>query len=359
MPVQRKLSIRFEDWPAREQHFWRVDVLPNCEKVTSQGGAILAERTKQILLQAFEQWQGFLFRAGRYRFDVSVLSNFSQDNAAAFVQEALARKKPVSARIDFYRVASCIRIAFGKDKVQWTYDVVRELRTLEERSPCQPKPLKTSAELFALGLRMMTTARERANRYSRDAITFRDGLMIAFLAGRPIRLGNLSAMRIGMHLLHVGGMYWIHFSGHETKTGQPIHLPVPRILTPYLREYLGTVRPVLLRLGRNHDHLWASVRGNPLSYMAVYARIATTTLTAFGGRISPHRFRHAAATSQALRDPTRVVDAHRLLGHSSFKTTQRYYIHTSTNDGARKLQRNLYQLRRFAGVQSKLTSRGR
>lgn len=357
MRVQRKLSIRFEAWPAREQQFWRDDVLANCEQVTSQRGGILAERTKQILLQAFEQWLSFLFRTGRYRSDVSVLSHFSQVNAKAFVQEILARKKPVSARIDLYRVASCIRIAYGREKILWTYDIVRDLRTLDEQSPSQPKLLKSSSELFGLGLRMMTTARTRARRYSRDAVAYRDGLMIAFLAGRPIRLGNLSAMTIGRHLLHEGGMYWIHFSSQETKTGQPIHLPVPRVLTPYVREYVGTVRPVLLRLGTHHNHLWASVRGKPLTYMAVYARVATTTLAAFGGRISPHRFRHAAATSQALHDPTRVVDAHKLLGHSSFKTTQRYYIHTSTNDGARELQRNLQQLRRGAGLRPKTTKK--
>jgi integrase/recombinase XerD len=356
MPVPRTLSIRLADWPARERRFWRDDVLANCEMVTSQRGAVLAERTKLMLLQAFEQWLGFLVRNRLYRPDIAVLDHFSATNAQAFIAEILARKKTVSARIDFYRVASCMRIAYGRDKVLWTYDVLRELRIIDGPRPVRPKPVKTTAELFALGLTMMTTARRRAPPSSRDAVLFRNGLMIALLAARPIRLGNLSAMRIGINLRHEGGLYWLHFSGTETKTGRPIHLPVPRMLTPFLREYLENIRPVLR--GANHDHLWASIRGKPLSYLAVYSRVAVTTFEAFGGRISPHKFRHAAATSQAIHDPTRVIDAQKLLGHASFKTTQRYYIHTSTNDGARVLQRNLQQLRGRATLGSKSTSEG-
>ncbi len=353
--MRRRLSISFSEWPEREQRFWREEVLATDGMITGPRGAILAERTKQTLQWGFEQWVSFLFRTGRYRADLSIRDHFSPESANAFIEEILLRKRPISARIDVSRVAACFRIAYGRDKVPWVREVVHRLRALEARNPPRIKLLKTSSELLRLGLDTMAAARAHAGRRSRAALSFRDGLMIALLAARPIRLGNLSAMKVGTHLIVEDGLYWIHFSDVETKTGLPIHLPLPRLLTPYVREYLQKARPVLLRLGKSHDYLWGSVRGTPLAYTAVYRAVTTKTLAAFGGRISPHRFRHAAATSQALCDPTRVMDSHKLLGHATFKVTQRFYIHTSTDDGIRELQKTVLKLRRSAGSMARPT----
>jgi integrase len=123
----------------------------------------------------------------------------------------------------------------------------------------------------------------------------------------------------------------------------PISCPVPITLHAFMRRYLESVRTLLI--GReDHGHLWASIRKLPLRYGSVYRVVKQTTCAAFGYEISPHRFRHAAATSCAECDPIGVQHIHELLGHASQETAERYYIHGSTARAAAELQLNIARL---------------
>src|SRR4051812_3494240 len=79
------------------------------------------------------------------------------------------------------------------------------------------------------------TERERARRY-------RDGLMIALLAARPLRLQNFVDLTLGRHLVRRGAGWWLEVPGPETKTGEPIDLPFPDDLAPALEIYLARWR---------------------------------------------------------------------------------------------------------------------
>ena len=75
------------------------------------------------------------------------------------------------------------------------------------------------------------------------ASRYRDGLMIALLAARPLmRRRNSASIEIGRHLLEEGSHYCLRFEGTETKTGAPIDDLVPADLTPYLERYLTYYR---------------------------------------------------------------------------------------------------------------------
>ena len=45
---------------------------------------------------------------------------------------------------------------------------------------------------------------------------FRDGLMLALLAARPLRLKNFTALRLGVHLRSTSDGYLIDIPGNET-----------------------------------------------------------------------------------------------------------------------------------------------
>ena len=67
--------------------------------------------------------------------------------------------------------------------------------------------------------------------------------------------------------------------------------------------------------------------------------VGKRTRQAFGFPVNLHRFRHAAATQWSIQDPTNVRGAKDLLGHSSFKTTEKHYIMAQSRIAGRALAR--------------------
>jgi integrase len=192
--------------------------------------------------------------------------------------------------------------------------------------------LQPSHDLLALGRHLMQEAEARTGDLPpcRRAVLYRNGLAIALLAARPLRLKNLAALELGRHLLRAGGGWRLVIPGAETKTGRPLELPFPEVLVPALERYVEVHRPVLAaQRGRAHGAagvaLWLSAAGGPLSAGTLAFHVTERTRAAFGRPVSPHLFRDCAATSLALEDPTHVRIAAQVLGHAAFSTTEKHY----------------------------------
>jgi site-specific recombinase XerD len=114
------------------------------------------------------------------------------------------------------------------------------------------------------------------------------------------------------------------FAGSETKSGRPFEASVPEWIVPVLERYLSEVRPMYSGAAQ-HDGLWCSTKGGPLTGKAIYRIITDRTRAAFGQPVNPHLFRACAATTIAILDPTRIGVARDLLGHASISTTHAHY----------------------------------
>ena len=183
------------------------------------------------------------------------------------------------------------------------------------------------------------------------ALMFRDGLLIAFIALRPIRRKNLASMSLGQHLVNRAGTWWLDFAGEEMKNGESMEMPWPDELTNALETWLRQWRPVLCqRRGRwtkpIGDAVWVSGHGSPLTQDAIYGRVVFHTKRVFGHSINPHLTRDIAATHLADIDPEHVWIAAPVLGHRNFATTQRYYLHGQRLHATRRYQDTLIRRRR-------------
>jgi hypothetical protein len=110
-------------------------------------------------------------------------------------------------------------------------------------------PVITSMQLLDIGQALMDENMPRAGESIRlaNAVRYRDGFMIAFLAFIPPRRKNLAALEIGRHLVREGDGWFVIIPRGETKTRTPIEFRVPELLESYLDFYLDVVRPRLLR----------------------------------------------------------------------------------------------------------------
>ena len=142
------------------------------------------------------------------------------------------------------------------------------------------------------------------------------------------------------------------FDGPETKSGRHFEITVSQPLVRYMDIYLREVRPMFPGADQ-HRALWASWARRGLTANAVSCVISDRTKVAFGNPVSPHLFRHCAATTVATLEPGRIGIARDLLGHASLSTTHTYY------NKAKSIEASRIYTRVLAGVISDQRRRSR
>jgi integrase len=183
---------------------------------------------------------------------------------------------------------------------------------------------------------MMAEATDRPLPPRTRALRYRDGLLIAFLALRPVRLANLAAMSLDRHLEFNEEGVWVRFAAAEVKNRRPLEFHWPTILLAPLRTYLEVHRSVLLE-GADTPILWLGGLG-PLSLKGVQQAVPAAVKRELGIAIPPHFFRDCAATTVATRDPEHARIIASILGHARQETAERYYNHARTLTAGRALQ---------------------
>jgi site-specific recombinase XerD len=126
------------------------------------------------------------------------------------------------------------------------------------------------------------------------------------------------------------------------KAGRPKALmrfyPISFDLSQRIDLYLSQFRRRIPGAAK-HAGLWPSNKGRPMDAGTLYDTIRRRTKEAFGFPINLHRFRHAAGALWSIHDPANVRGVKDLLGHTSFGTTENYYIMSQSRLAGRALAR--------------------
>ena len=245
-------------------------------------------------------------------------------------------------------VAALGHLALALRAIAPSYDSTN-LRTIQNSIQRHAKPRDKRAKLVAgerlvqLGSDLMVSA--MGDGEVQDLRAYRDGLLISILAFRPLRVGNLSGMRVDRHVEVHGDKILLRIPAEETKNRQLLECWLPQELAGCFGHYLTEVRPRFLHADR-HRGLWPSGKGCPLTTNWVRQIVIRRTKAAFGHGINPHLFRDIAATTLALARPDQALLARDLLGHSRFDTTEEHYLHARTADAGRAYARRIDALRK-------------
>lgn len=212
--------------------------------------------------------------------------------------------------------------------------------------------LRPVGELVRLGEHLMATieATKPAKPELRCA-RYRDGLIIALLALRPLRLRAFVSLQLGPHVQRVGDRWRLVVPAELAKTHRPWEAELPACLEAAFTHYVEVIRPqLLMRRGRWHREsgqaLWISIDGSPLTREGMKCIVEKRTRAAFGTSLPPHFFRDCAATTLALDSPASVRLAAPLLGHADPRTTQKHYNQAQSLDAGRRHLTALRALRR-------------
>lgn len=186
------------------------------------------------------------------------------------------------------------------------------------------KILVGASQLYDAGINRMRAVWEPATRDRIAAVCFGDGLMMAMLAAKPMRLKNVVGTQVGVHFLRTAsGTFEWRFGKKDTKGRKRSQAEMPPSLLPFFDHWLSNVRPFLLE-GRIHDAMWVTTLGDPMARTTVYGRFCKATREELGVRINPHATRDIAATSIAVSMPQDVRMIPFILDNDD-RTAQEHY----------------------------------
>jgi len=332
-------------WPAQDRLAWERAIRP-AHPLDEPGP--LAHHSAARLLElrdGYGRWLQSLKTQGLLDLSRSGLDELTPARLGSFLDALRPHLAPVSIAMYFQRL---LKFARGcRPDADWRFLEAAVRRLMREAEPVVDRRslLRPSSELLELGFDLMRTADLQGTAVHQSA-QFRDGLIIALVTARPVRLGNLSSIRVGHHLVRREPGWWLTFEAKETKNRRPLELPWPDYLVEPLEQYLAVHRPRLLaRKGRwnrgPHDGLWVSAHGSMMRPHQIWELIRKRTEAKFGKALTPHLFRHAAATSIAIEDPEHVRMSAAILGHSNLATTERYYNLATGLEALRRYQKTV------------------
>lgn len=340
-----RCPLPFEIWPADDRRAWQEAITPGV--LFSGGGtaAHWAAATRRNYLGSYGRFLAFLEDRGWLDPDAPFCSRARPDWIAAYVEILQARISPLSVwsymgnlHNIFYRLAPACDWSWLRKIVNRLHLIVGPRRNITKR-------LRPIDEIYLAGVAEMDRAEALGQQHClRDSVLYRDGLMVALLAATLVRLKNFAALEFGRHLIRQSGAFFLAIASSEVKNKRDMEQPITDRLTPYLDRYFDHHHPRLLN-GSATRELWINRNGGVIRPHSVGQRISKVTKRVLGVPISPHLFRHCAATSVALDDPEHAMIIKSLLGHSRIFTAEKYYNRASIAAAGRRHAATISQLR--------------
>jgi integrase/recombinase XerD len=199
---RRSMSRRylpFDAWPSGDQAAWRAAIAKG-DILDGQGPAAhWAGATRRTNLQHYSRWLGFLMAEDRLGEGLRPEERVTPDAVRAYVlclQAEIAPRTVVSALVGLKVV---IKAMTPQANWRWLADVCNALNRRSSPSKDKRARMRPTGEIHAAALAELGRLSKTALRRRIDRVAFRDTLMLAILAARPVRLRNLAGIRIGTH----------------------------------------------------------------------------------------------------------------------------------------------------------------
>jgi integrase len=348
-----RLHLRYLDWPATDRLLW--------EHAFGQDDPFaeirLAQASRDRCMWSWRRFLGFLANNEPEALEIAPAERLTLGRVKPLVTHLATTNAPNSVAAVIEGLYTAARVMMPDRDWSWLRAIKLRLHAaVPAHSPGGPEI--TSVPLLELGFKLMEDNKPRpcAKLDVRQAVAYRDGLMIAFVAFIPIRPKNLASLEIDHRLVRERDRWFVIVPREETKTKKPMHFEIPAILLPYLTFYLETVRPGILR-GKTHAALWVSPKGGPLSYVGITKSFARLSKR-LGVPFSPHDARDAAVNTWAIARPDQICVARDLLYHSKLDTTG-LYNRTRGIEASRAYRQMIREIRNKPTILSKQTRAAR
>ena len=329
-------GLPFQTWPAADQALWEAVFRASDDPFSGSERAFhFTGETRRALRSSYGLFLRFLSAKHPERLAPSPSTRIDRDIAMEYAEWRRPTCGAATIATGLDRLRLVITYMCPGADISWLLPIAKRLAAQAASKPAKLH-LVTSDQLYALGVELMDDAAPSGSVHKGDACRYRDGLIIALLAVAPLRRGTLAALRVGEHLLKSGDLWMLEIPAKDLKTRQSLDFLLSGPLSARIDRYLAEFRDAIPGATK-HSGLWPSNKGRPMDGGAIYARVRQRTRDALGFPVNLHRFRHAAATLWSISDPKNVRGAKDLLGHSSFRTTEKHYVMAQSRLAGRAL----------------------
>lgn len=343
---ENRRALAVQDWPAQDRLAWQEanNAVDNDFLSVARPALGWRASSKELFVRYYGIWLAWLKQEGMLDPSTKPGDRVTPERIIRYLKAQRARGGSAKTLVNNAVALRQMFQALAPDRDWlWMLPMIRRLKTavvvVKNHSD-----LPSIRELFELGRRLMHKADHGPDGSPKQrAIMFRNGLMIAVLAARPLmRRENLARMKIDANLVREGDCYVLRFSDQEMKAGRRGIAELPWVLSHEIDKYIAVYRPILLLgLPEPDRTLFISMMGRPIYPHAMSNEIGDITRAVFGRRVCAHEFRHAAGSSIARETPERVDTVAAVLGHADYRTSERYYIFADENAAFVRLDRAL------------------
>jgi integrase/recombinase XerD len=196
-----------ETWPANDHALWRQGVEKGGGLFESAGaGVAWSEGSRLKTASGYKAWLSWLAAKEILDPNFKPADRVTRERVAAYVAELQAERAPYTVLSRVRELYDALRVIAPEGDWKWLSRLYCALNARVRPVRDKLSRLRPMDELVALGERLMDEV-EGTPRLSerRQAVRYRDGLIIMLLAYRPVRLKNLAMMRIDQHLIKVSG----------------------------------------------------------------------------------------------------------------------------------------------------------
>jgi integrase len=286
------------------------------EELSSLAAMLHPDRSEAII-DAY--WQADGEQPGTYTIELATLFLDLARSETKLDDEALMRLEDIQALMQEHRRSGMT------DK---NMALVRQVLATDTWTKVVGLPRRILAEANAY----------RKTQPIKSAVSAQLAVAITLLTMAPVRVRNLTTIRIGHNLIRPNGPagpFHLIFAANEVKNEEPLEFPLSAQVTAMIETFIHDHRPELMR-GHNHDYLFPGEAGSHKDVKTLGGQITKRIEREIGLTVTPHQFRHAAAALILRADPGNYELVRRVLGHKSLATTTSFYIGLETLSAAER-----------------------
>jgi integrase len=302
-PTRRCLPVA--DWPDSDRAVWQAALFTD-DPLSFERSTAASWRPATCYKnrRGYGRWLTFLKNSGE-DWSLSLADRVTQERVTAYLEE-LRRQQvaPYTLRNRILELHAVMVALVPERDWSWLRACVVHLDRRAEDAADRRLPPVLAADVLDRAVKELRR-QAQAPASCREAIAYRDWLMLVVLAVLPLRLRNFAALSLERHMEQRAGVWWIDIDGSETKTGRPYGASIPPDVGKFLDHYLSGIRPRLDQ-GAGGKNLWLGRSGSPTA-------------------LNPHFFRHIFVTSVSIANPETIEGARAALGHATRRNTQHHY----------------------------------
>jgi site-specific recombinase XerD len=316
-------------------------------------GAHWAPKSRRKIEMGYGYWLNWGEKNDDLDPDVAPGARATMERVERYLKYLQSRMSPFAVQSRLQDLGDALRVMMESNDFRWITRAAARLKSCAVSSKNKLQKIRSSDEIVDLGMGLMAAAEILLEENPvAAALLYRNGFIIALLAYRPMRVSNLAAITLALHLVRRGVGRWLMFSAEEMKSGRSSKYSIPASLEEPLDRYLSVFRPILEAQGAHRgtagSALWISQDGGAFTQFGIAQATGRLTKAAFGHSINPHLFRDCAATMIATDDPEHVDIVRGVLDHAKQETSQRHYNHAQGLQASRRHQAAIHARRRKA-----------